>query len=128
MTDQFRAIVINKDASGTKASLTTLDDSQLMDGEVTVAVSHSTLNFKDGLALTTGAPVVRKFPMVGGIDLAGTVLTSSDARYTKGDAVIVNGWGLSETHFGGYAERARVKADWLVRLPKEFTPAQAMAI
>jgi acrylyl-CoA reductase (NADPH) len=128
MTGQFRAIVINKDASGTKASLTTLDDSQLMEGDVTVAVSHSTLNFKDGLALTTGAPVVRKFPMVGGIDLAGTVLTSTDARYSKGDAVIVNGWGLSESHFGGYAERARVKADWLVRLPKEFTPAQAMAI
>jgi acrylyl-CoA reductase (NADPH) len=128
MTGQFRAIVINKDASGTKASLTTLDDSQLMEGDVTVAVSHSTLNFKDGLALTTGAPVVRKFPMVGGIDLAGTVLSSTDARYSKGDAVIVNGWGLSEAHFGGYAERARVKADWLVRLPKEFTPAQAMAI
>ena len=128
MTDQFRAIVINKDAAGTKAALTTLTDSQLMEGEVTVAVSHSTLNYKDGLALTTGAPVVRKFPMVGGIDLAGTVLSSSDARYSKGDHVIVNGWGLSESHFGGYAERARVKAEWLVRLPKEFTPAQAMAI
>jgi acrylyl-CoA reductase (NADPH) len=128
MTDQFKAIVINKDASGTKAALTTLDESQLMDGDVTIAVSHSTLNFKDGLALTSGAPVVRKFPMVGGIDLAGTVLSSTDGRYAPGDAVIVNGWGLSETHFGGYAERARVKADWLVRLPVEFTPAQAMAI
>lgn len=128
MTDQFKAIVINKDASGTKASLTTLDETQLMDGEVTIAVSHSTLNFKDGLALTTGAPVVRKFPMVGGIDLAGTVLASSDARYGRGEPVIVNGWGLSETHFGGYAERARVKADWIVRLPSAFSAAQAMAI
>src|SRR5258707_13277355 len=127
MTDQFRAIVINKDASGTKASLTTLTDSQLMEGDVTIAVSHSTLNYKDGLALTTGAPVVRKFPMVGGIDLAGTVLSSSDARYAKGDLVLVNGWGLSEAHFGGYAERARVKADWPGRLPKEFTPAPAKA-
>ncbi len=128
MTDQFKAIVINKDASGTKAALTTLDDSQLMEGDVTIAVSHSTLNFKDGLALTTGAPVVRKFPMVGGIDLAGTVLNSTDARYAHGDAVLVNGWGLSETHFGGYAQRARVKADWLVRVPVELTPAQTMAI
>ena len=128
MTDQFRAIVINKDATGIKASLTTLEESQLMEGDVTIAVSHSTLNFKDGLALTSGAPVVRKFPMVGGIDLVGTVTASSDARYAKGDAVIVNGWGLSETHFGGYAQRARVKADWLVRVPVEFTPAQTMAI
>ena len=128
MTDQFKAIVINKDASGTKAALTTLDDSQLMEGDVTIAVSHSTLNFKDGLALTTGAPVVRKFPMVGGIDLVGTVLNSTDARYAPGDAVVVNGWGLSETHFGGYAQRARVKADWLVRVPVELTPAQTMAI
>ncbi|MBI1213145.1 MAG: acryloyl-CoA reductase [Alphaproteobacteria bacterium] len=128
MSDQFRAIVINKDASGTKASLTTLDDSQLMEGDVTVAVSHSTLNFKDGLAITGSAPIARKLPMVGGIDLAGSVIESSDARYNKGDLVIVNGFGLSETHFGGYAEHARVKADWLVRLPKEFTPAQAMAI
>jgi acrylyl-CoA reductase (NADPH) len=128
MPDQFRAIVINKDASGTNASLTTLDDSQLMDGDVTIAVSHSTLNFKDGLAITGSAPVVRKFPMVGGIDLAGSVISSNDARYNKGDLVIVNGFGLSESHFGGYAGHARVKADWLVRLPKEFTPAQAMAI
>lgn len=128
MSDQFRAIVINREASGTKASLTTLDDSQLMEGEVTVAVSHSTLNFKDGLAITGAAPVVRKFPMVGGIDLAGTVISSSDSRFNKGDPVLVNGFGLSEAHFGGYAEHARVKADWLVRLPKEFTPAQAMAI
>jgi acrylyl-CoA reductase (NADPH) len=99
-----------------------------MEGDVTIAVSHSTLNYKDGLALTVGAPVVRKFPMVGGIDLAGTVLTSNDPRFHAGDAVVVNGWGLSETHFGGYAERARVKADWLVPLPRQFTPAQAMAI
>src|SRR5260221_8662163 len=104
MTDQFKAIVINKDASGIRASLTTLDDSQLMDGDVTIAVSHSTLNFKDGLALTIDAPVVRKFPMVGGIDLAGTVLNSTDGRYAPAHAVIVNGCGLDETHFGGSAE------------------------
>src|SRR5262249_572940 len=100
----------------------------LMEGDVVVAVSHSTVNYKDGLALTGRAPIARKFPMIPGIDLAGTVETSSHPDFKPGDKVLLNGYGLSETHFGGYAEYARVKGDWLVPLPKQFTPAQAMAI
>jgi acrylyl-CoA reductase (NADPH) len=93
-----------------------------------VAVSHTTVNFKDGLVLTGRSPVVRKFPMIPGIDLAGTVEESSNPDFRPGDKVILNGFGLSETHYGGFAELARVKGEWLVPLPKEFTPAQAMAI
>jgi acrylyl-CoA reductase (NADPH) len=100
----------------------------LMDGDVVVAVSHSTVNYKDGLALTGRAPVVRKFPMIPGIDLAGTVETSAHPNFKPGDKVLLNGYGLSENHYGGYAEYARVKGDWLVPLQNAFTPAQAMAI
>ncbi len=99
-----------------------------MEGDVTVAVSHSTVNYKDGLALTGRAPVARKFPMIPGIDLAGTVEESSNPNFKPGDKVLLNGYGLSETHFGGYSELARVKGDWLVPLPKEFSAAEAMAI
>ena len=128
MKDRFRAFLITKDDSGQKAELTELGLNDLMEGDVVVAVSHSTVNFKDGLALTGRSPVVRKFPMIGGIDLAGTVETSSHAEFKPGDKVVLNGYGLSENHFGGYSEYARVRGDWLVPLPKAFTPAQAMAI
>ena len=99
-----------------------------MDGDVTVRVSHSTLNYKDGLALTGRAPVVRRFPMVPGIDFAGVVETSSHPDWKPGDAVILNGWGTGETHLGAYAQKSRVRGDWLVPLPKGMTPAQAMTI
>jgi acrylyl-CoA reductase (NADPH) len=107
---------------------TSLDDAQLPDGDVTVDVEYSTLNFKDGLAITGKSPVVRKFPMVPGIDLAGVVSDSSHADWSKGDRVVLNGFGVGETHWGGFAQRARLSGDWLVPLPAEFTTAQAMAI
>jgi acrylyl-CoA reductase (NADPH) len=128
MKDRFKAFLITKDEAGQKAELADLAVDDLMDGDVVVAVSHSTVNYKDGLALTGRSPVVRKFPMVGGIDLAGTVETSSNPNFKPGDKVLLNGYGLSETHFGGYSEYARVKGEWLVPLPKQFTPAEAMAI
>jgi len=99
-----------------------------MDGDVTVRVTHSTLNYKDGLAITGKLPVVRRYPMIPGIDLAGVVEASSHPDYEPGDKVVLNGWGLGETHFGGYAEKARVKGDWLVPLPAELRPEGAMAI
>src|SRR5438270_1003289 len=99
-----------------------------MDGDVTVRVEWSTLNYKDGLAVTGKAPVVRRFPMIAGIDFAGTVLQSSHPAWKAGDAVICNGWGMGETHLGGYAEKARVKGDWLVRLPPGMSTRDAMAI
>lgn len=124
----FKAIIITKSESGTSAALTRFPTADLMEGEVTVSISHSTMNYKDGLAITGRSPVVRRFPMIPGIDFAGTVLSSSDARYQIGDAVVLNGWGVGETHLGGYAEQARVKADWLLPLPKGITAHDAMAI
>lgn len=124
----FTGILIEKDETGYRAALRQLDDAQLPDGEVTVRISHSTLNYKDGLAITGKGPVVRRFPMVPGIDLAGTVESSTHPAYTPGDPVLLNGWGVGETHWGGLAQKARVKADWLVPLPSQFTPRQAMAI
>src|SRR5579872_2339224 len=99
-----------------------------MDGDVTVAVEYSTLNYKDGLALSGKSPVVRRFPMIAGIDLAGTVESSSNPRWKQGDKVVLNGWGLGETHLGAYAPQARVKGDWLVRLPAGMSARDAMAI
>jgi acrylyl-CoA reductase (NADPH) len=99
-----------------------------MDGDVTVRVSHSTVNYKDGLAITGKSPVVRRFPMIPGIDFAGVVETSGHADFKAGDAVVLTGWGVGETHLGGYAQKARVKGDWLVPLPAGLTPAQAMAV
>lgn len=128
MKDRFKALMVRKDAEKQSVENVEIGLSDLMDGDVVVAVSHSTVNYKDGLVLTGRAPVVRKFPMIPGIDFAGTVETSSHADFKPGDKVILNGYGLSETHFGGYAEYARVKGDWLVPLPKAFTPAEAMAI
>jgi len=124
----FKGILIEKDEQGYRAALKDIDDAALPEGNVTVRVSHSTLNYKDGLAITGKSPVVRKFPMVPGIDLAGVVETSTHPDYKAGDAVVLNGWGVGETHWGGLAQRARLNGDWLVPLPAAFTPAQAMAI
>jgi acrylyl-CoA reductase (NADPH) len=128
MKDRFTAVLITKDGATQKVETLALDRSELMEGDVTVEVSHSTVNYKDGLAITGRSPVVRKFPMIPGIDLAGVVETSQSDRFRPGDRVLVNGCGLSESHFGGYAQLARVKSDWLVPLPRAFTPAEAMAI
>jgi len=124
----FKAIVVDKTDAGQTARLADFDDKDLMDGDVTVAVEWSTLNYKDGLALTGKAPVVRRFPMIAGIDFAGTVTSSSHPAWKTGDKVILNGWGLGETHLGAYAQRARVKGDWLVRLPTTMSTRDAMAI
>ncbi|WP_298953605.1 MDR family oxidoreductase [uncultured Methylobacterium sp.] len=124
----FRAVVIEKGEGGQRAALATFDEADLMEGDVTVRVTHSTLNYKDGLALTGQAPVVRRFPMIPGIDFAGIVETSDHPDWKPGDAVVLNGWGLGETHLGAYAEKARVKGEWLVPLPASLTPHQAMAI
>ena len=124
----FKGLQLSKGDKGTVAAWTDLTDADLMDGDVTVRVSHSTLNYKDGLAVTGKAPVVRRWPMIPGIDFAGTVAASDNPAYKVGDGVILNGWGVGETHLGGYAQMARVKGDWLVPLPSTFTPAQAMAI
>ena len=124
----FKAIKIEKTDSGQSVALTDFDEKDLMDGDVTVRVEWSTVNYKDGLAVTGKAPVVRRWPMIGGIDFAGTVETSSNPEWKPGDKVVLNGWGLGETHLGGYAEKARVKGDWLVRLPRTISPRDAMAI
>ncbi|PVE26479.1 oxidoreductase [Microvirga sp. KLBC 81] len=124
----FKALVIDKTEAGQTVDFREFNEADLMDGDVTVRVSHSTLNYKDGLALTGKAPVVRRFPMIPGVDLVGTVETSSHPEFKPGDAVILNGWGLGETHLGAYAEKVRVKGDWLIPLPAGLTPHQAMAI
>jgi len=124
----FKGILIEKDEAGYRASVKELDESQLPEGNVTVRVSHSTLNYKDGLAITGKGPVVRKFPMVPGIDLVGVVEDSTHPAYQAGDAVVLNGWGVGEGHWGGLAQKARLNGDWLVPLPSAFTPQQAMAI
>ena len=124
----FKAIQIAKTDEGQKVSLTELDESALPDGDVTIDVAFSTLNFKDGLAITGASPVVRVWPMVPGIDLAGTVRDSSHADYQPGDKVVLNGWGVGETHWGGLSQVARLNGDWLVPLPAAFDERQAMAI
>lgn len=124
----LKGILIEKDDAGYRAAIQTIDEASLPDGEVTVRISHSTLNYKDGLAITGKGPVVRRFPMVPGIDLVGTVETSVHPEFTVGDQVLLNGWGVGEGHWGGLAQKARLKGDWLVPLPKQFSPQQAMAI
>jgi acrylyl-CoA reductase (NADPH) len=124
----FKAIVVEKSEGGQKVGLADFDEANLMDGDVTVRVEWSTVNYKDGLALTGKAPVVRRFPMIPGIDFAGTVESSSHPQWKPGDRVILNGWGAGETHLGGYAEKARVKGDWLVPLPARNSARDAMAI
>ena len=123
----FKALLLDN-TNGFSAEVTQVDESKLPDGEVTVAVSYSTLNFKDGLAITNKGPVVRNWPMVAGIDGAGTVLSSTHAAWREGDAFVHTGWGVGETHWGCLAEKARLKGDWLVKLPPALTPRQAMAI
>ncbi len=124
----FKGIVIEKDEAGYRAAVKDIDAAQLPEGDVTVAVDYSTLNYKDGLAITGKGPVVRKFPMVPGIDLVGTVEASDCADWKAGDKVILNGWGVGETHWGGLAQKARLKGEWLVPLPATLSPRQAMAI
>ncbi|BAU74424.1 acrylyl-CoA reductase (NADPH) [Metapseudomonas furukawaii] len=124
----FDAILIEKDEAGYRARTTQLEEAQLPEGDVTVRVAYSTLNYKDGLAITGKSPVVRQFPMVPGIDLAGTVESSSHPDYKAGDAVLLNGWGVGETHWGGLAQKARLNGDWLIPLPSAFSARQAMAI
>jgi acrylyl-CoA reductase (NADPH) len=124
----FKAIVFEMTESGTKAALTEFDDANLMEGDVTVHVEYSALNYKDGLAITGKAPVVRRFPMIAGIDFAGTVESSSHPSWKAGDKVVLNGWGLGETHLGAYGQKARVKGDWLVPLPATMSARDAMAI
>lgn len=125
---QFKAWVVEKTETGQSLVFRDFDDADLMDGDVTVRVTHSTVNFKDGLAMTGRSPVVRRFPMIPGIDFAGVVEGSDHPDYKTGDAVVLTGWGVGETHLGAYAQRARVKGDWLVPLPGSLSPAQAMAI
>ena len=124
----FKGILIEKDEAGYRAGIREIDDGQLPDGDVTVRVAYSTLNYKDGLAITGKGPVVRRFPMVPGIDLVGTVEHSDNPEFAVGDAVLLNGWGVGEVHWGGLAQKARLKGDWLVPLPERFSPQQAMAI
>ena len=129
MSDRFRAILATRDADKIQSvGITEMSDADLMDGDVTVAIEATTVNYKDGLAITGKAPVVRRFPLVPGIDFAGTVIASSNAHWREGDKVILNGWGTGETHHGAYAGRARVKGECLVRLPDGMTPLQAMAV
>src|ERR1700679_2389075 len=124
----FNALVITKNDSSQATSITQLDEAQLPDGAVTVRIDYSTLNYKDGLAITGKSPVVRKFPMVPGIDFAGVVETSTSDAWHTGDRVLLNGWGVGEGHWGGLAQRARVNPAWLQRMPERFMAQQAMAI
>ena len=117
----FQAVVIRKDDQGYRAAIEAVDESDLPPGEVLVEIAHSNLKYKDGLAITGKGPVVRSFPMVAGIDFAGTVLESSSDLWRPGDKVILNGWGVGEGHWGGLAQRARVKADWLIPQPEALT-------
>ncbi len=124
----FRAILISKTETGQSAALTTLEESGLMEGDVTVDVSHSSVNYKDGLAVTGSAPIARRFPLIPGIDFAGVVRTSTHPRWKAGDYVVLNGYGVGEGHHGGFSEVARVKGDWLVPVPKGWTAADCMSV
>jgi acrylyl-CoA reductase (NADPH) len=128
MTDRFKALLISKSGERRQCAFTELGTDDLMPGDVTIAVTHSTVNYKDGLALTGRAPVVRRCPMIPGIDLAGEVIASDSDWFRPGEHVLVNGCGLSETHYGGYAQRARVKHEWVLKIPEGFSTADAMAI
>jgi acrylyl-CoA reductase (NADPH) len=125
---KFKAIVIEKADKGQSVALTEFDEANLMEGDVTVRINWSTINYKDGLAITGKAPVVRRFPMIPGIDFAGEVESSTHPAWKPGDKVILNGWGTGETHLGAFAEKSRIKGDWLVRLPAKMSERDAMAI
>nr|MBP6808417.1 alcohol dehydrogenase catalytic domain-containing protein [Chromatiaceae bacterium] len=124
----FNAIVLTQEEGKTQAQVQVLDEADLPAGDVSIRVAYSTLNYKDGLAITGKAPVVRSFPMVPGIDLVGKVEASSHPDWHPGDAVILNGWGVGERHWGGLAQKARLSGDWLIPLPKGLSSRQAMAI
>ncbi|MDU0339397.1 acrylyl-CoA reductase (NADPH) [Bosea rubneri] len=124
----FKALIASKGEAGTSLAFGDFAEADLMEGDVTVRVTHSTVNYKDGLALTGRAPVVRRWPMIPGIDFAGRVEASDNPAFKPGDLVILNGWGTGETHLGAYAQKSRVKADWLVPLPEGMNPGEAMAI
>jgi len=128
--DTFKALLITRDEATKQQSVaaTTLTPDDLMEGDVDVRVEYSTINYKDGLAVTGKLPVVRRFPMIPGVDLAGTVISSARKDVKEGDKVVLNGWGLGETHFGAFSQMARVNGDWLIPLPKEFSTGEAMAI
>lgn len=129
MSDSFKAILVSRDADKSQSvAIVDLTDADLMDGDVTVAVEATTVNYKDGLAITGKAPVVRRWPLVPGIDLAGTVTSSESPFWQVGDRVILNGWGVGEVHHGAYAQRARVKGDWLVPMPASLTSSESMAV
>lgn len=124
----FKALVLNQEEKKTIAAIEQLDDSHLPEGDVLIDVDYSSLNYKDGLAITGKGKIIRNFPMVPGIDLAGTVVSSEDARYQTGDKVVLTGWGVGENHWGGMAQRARLKADWLVPLPTGLDSKKAMMV
>ena len=124
----FNALIIDKDDNGIQANYQQIQQSQLPEGDVQVDIDYSTLNYKDALAITGKAPVIRKYPMIAGIDLAGTVTTSTHPNWQTGDKVILNGWGVGEAHWGGLAQKASLNGDWLIALPEQFTTRQAMAI
>lgn len=129
MANSFKALLVSRDEAKVQSvNRVEMTEDELMDGDVTVAVEASTVNYKDGLAITEKAPVVRRWPMIPGIDFAGTVVSSSHPDWTAGDKVILNGWGTGETHFGAYAGRSRVRGDWLVSLPPSMSARQAMAV
>ena len=128
MSEKFRAIMIEKEEDTQTVKMVDIEDNDLMEGNVLVNVTHSTLNYKDGLAITGASPVVRSFPMIPGIDFSGIVLSSEDNKFSEGDRVVLNGYGLSESHFGGYSEKARVKSEHLLKLPENISNKQAMAI
>src|SRR5262245_23131614 len=131
MSERFRAILVDKSDKTEKGQafrFAEMTEAELMEGDVTIAVEHSSVNYKDGLAITGKAPIMRRFPLIPGTDLAGLLISSSHDDFTAGDCVILNGWGVGETHHGGFAQRARVKGDWLVRMPERLDSARAMAI
>src|SRR5471032_3313416 len=128
MSETFRAIRLHKTDAGQEVRFEDLTDADLGDGDVTVAVEYSTVNYKDGLALTGKAPVVRTWPLTPGIDFAGVVERSDNPGFKPGERVVLNGWGVGESHHGGYAQKARVKGDWLVKLPDVLSTSHAMAI
>lgn len=129
MAEHFKALLVSRDDDKKQSvDIAEISEDDLMEGDVTVAVEATTVNYKDGLAITGKGPVIRRFPLVPGIDFAGTVLSSSHADWKEGDKVILNGWGVGETHHGAFAERARVNGDWLVPLPEGMSAHQAMAV
>ena len=128
MANTFKALLVSKTETGQSAAITEMDESQLMAGDVTVRISHSSLNYKDGLAVTGKGPIIRQFPMIPGVDFAGIVTASQNPKWKAGDPVILQGWGVGEGHHGGFAQMARVKAEWLIALPKGWSAEQAMAV